>query len=194
MKAAADNATPSWLAGLREGDADAREAFAAFALPRVVAWCRRVAGPGVDAEDAAHEVLLVALDKAHALGEDPRLEAWLFAICRRVLANHRRRAWWRRWRPVTAGVENMPDRGSDPERALESRRRADLAHACLDALSVRHREVLVLYDLEERSAKEVAQMLQLSPEAVRALVMRARRSLLKAARKSGYRPEEGTSR
>jgi len=194
MKAAADNPAPTWLAGLREGDADAREAFAAYALPRVVAWCRRVAGRGVDAEDAAHEVMLVALDKAHALGDDPRIEAWLFAICRRVLANHRRRVWWNRWRPVATGVEGMPGGSADPERAVASRRRADLAHACLEALPVRHREVLVLYDLEERNAKEVAEILDLTPEAVRALVMRARRNMKKAAKKAGYRPGEGDPR
>jgi DNA-directed RNA polymerase specialized sigma24 family protein len=46
--------------------------------------------------------------------------------------------------------------------------------------------VLVLYDLEERSAAEVAAILDSSPQAVRALVMRARKKLKQAARRSGY--------
>lgn len=181
---------PVWLQGLREARPEAREAFAAEVLPRVVGWCRKMAGTRVDGEDAAHEAMLVALDRAHTLGADPRIDAWLFAICRRVLANHRRRAWVKRWVSPARGVEEMPLGGANPEQAVAARRRADLAHACLESLAPRHREVLVLYDLEERSAEEVAGILDLRPDAVRALVMRARKNLKKAASKAGYRPGE----
>lgn len=182
---------PEWLAGVREGRAEAREAFAVHALPRVVRWCRRLAGPRVDPEDAAHEVMLVALAKAPSSGPAPNVDAWLFAICRRVLANHRRRAWVRRWSAGFVGLENLSGVDRDPEQALSSGRRTELARRCLETLPPRHREVLVLYDLEERSAGEVAEILDLSPGAVRALVMRARRKLEVAARKAGYRPQEG---
>ncbi len=187
-------AEPAWLAGIREGRAEAREAFAAHALPRVVRWCRRLAGPRVDPEDAAHEVMLVALDKVTSLGPAPNVDAWLFAICRRVLANHRRRAWVQRWSAGFMGLENLSGGALDPEVALVSSRRTELARRCLDQLSRRQREALVLYDLEERSAREVGEILDLSPEAVRALVMRSRRKLKGVARKAGYRPEEEGAR
>ncbi len=181
---------PEWLPGLREGRPEAREAFAVEVLPRVVGWCRKMAGAKVDGEDAAHEVMLVALDRAHTLGANPNVNAWLFAICRRVLANHRRKAWVKRWTSPARGVEEMPLAGASPEQALGARRRADLARTCMEGLSPRHREALVLYDLEERSAKEVAELLDIKPDAVRALVMRARKNLKKAAAKAGYRPGE----
>lgn len=181
---------PVWLTGLREGRSEAREAFAAAVLPRVVGWCRKMAGARVDGEDAAHEVMLVALDRAHTLGVNPNLDAWLFAICRRVLANHRRKAWVKRWTSPARGVEEMPLVGASPEQAVAARQRADLARRCMEGLAPRHREALVLYDLEERSAKEVAEILDIEPDAVRALVMRARKNLRKAAVKAGYRPGE----
>ena len=134
----------------------------------------------------AHEVMLIALDKAPLLGPDPNIQAWLFAICRRVLANHRRRAWVRRIKDTLGGPEAFEDHGSNPEQALGARRRADLARTCLAQLSSRHREVIVLYDLEERSAREVGELLGIREDAVRALVMRARKNLKRAARKAGY--------
>jgi len=183
-----------WVVGLKQGRADAIEAFAAHSLPRVVRWCRKLGGHRIDAEDAAQEVMIVALGKAHTLGADPNLDAWLFAICRRVLANHRRKAWFQRWRTPAIGVEEMPSASVTPEQATTAYRRVELAQACLDRLSPRHREVLVLYDLEERSAKEVAEILGSSPQAVRALVMRARKKLKQVASKAGYKPETGNGR
>ncbi len=180
---------PAWLAGLREGRPQDREAFVAATLPQVVGWCNRLSGPGVDGEDVAHEVMLIALDKAHALGPEPNIQGWLFAITRRVLANYRRRAWVKRIRDTFGGPDAFVDKTSNPEQALGARQRADLARACLDQLSRRHREVLVLYDLEERSAREVGELLDIREDAVRALVMRARRNLKRAARKAGYRPD-----
>ncbi len=176
-------------AGLRAGEPDAVEAFAARAQPRVVRWCRKLGGPRIDAEDAAQEVMVVALGKIHTLGPDPNLDAWLFAICRRVLANHRRKAWFRRWQSTAVGIEERPGGGLDPERATAAHGRLQLAQACLDRLSARHREVLVLYDLEERSAQEVAAILDSNPQAVRALAMRARKKLKQAAQRAGYRPQ-----
>jgi RNA polymerase sigma-70 factor, ECF subfamily len=186
---------PAWLDGLRRGDPGAREAFAREVLPRVVSRCRRLGGVGIDAEDAAHEVLLIALDKAPRLGPDPRVEAWLFAICRRVLANQRRRAWVQHFRERFVPSEEQAAPGHDPERLLGSKQRVDLARTCLDQLPRGQREVLVLYDLEERGAREVGEMLGIHPEAVRARVMRARKNLRKIAAGLGYPPmEERTSR
>jgi RNA polymerase sigma-70 factor, ECF subfamily len=191
MTQARDDRTAAWAAGLREGPPDAIEAFAAQALPRVVRWCRKLGGPRIDAEDAAQEVMIVALGKVQTLGPDPNLDAWLFAICRRVLANHRRKAWFKRWSTPAMGVEEMASSAIDPERATGAHQRLELAQRCMDGLSPRHREVLVLYDLEERSAAEVAEIVGSNPQAVRALAMRARRKLMQVARKAGYGPEEG---
>ncbi len=179
--------------GLRQGEPDAVEAFAAQALPRVVRWCRKLGGHRIDAEDAAQEVMIVALGKVHTLGPDPNLDAWLFAICRRVLANHRRKAWFKRWSTPAIGVEERAGAGIDPEQATAARRRLAVAQDCMDGLSPRHREVLVLYDLEERSAQEVAELLGSNPQAVRALAMRARRKLKQVALKKGYGPAKDAS-
>jgi RNA polymerase sigma-70 factor, ECF subfamily len=68
---------------------------------------RTLRRPGVrerDVVDACQEVFLVVHRKLGALGEQPSIEGWIFRICRRVAAAHRRRASERRERASLAAV------------------------------------------------------------------------------------------
>jgi RNA polymerase sigma-70 factor (ECF subfamily) len=53
----------------------------------------------------------------------------------------------------------------------------------LDGVSVDHREILVLIDIEERSEREVADLLSLPIGTVRSRVHRARQAFLAVARR-----------
>lgn len=140
-------------------------------LPLVGAWCARLGGPGVDAEAAAHEVLLVALRRQGDLRPGAPVEPWAWGITIRVIRAQRRRAWLRRWLPGAT-----PDQPSDesPSRALESRRTARMVHQVLDGLSEAHREALVLCDVEERSRAEVAEILGIPEGTVKSRLRLAR--------------------
>ena len=69
--------------------------------------------------------------------------------------------------------------------SIASARAADAPAAAsemtLDALSVDHREILVLIDIEERTEREVADLLSLPVGTVRSRVHRARQSFLTVA-------------
>ena len=74
-----------------------------------------------------------------------------------MVANHRRRVWFRRWVP---GVR-LEDRVA-PERAdagIDEQDRRGRVDRVLDQLRPVHREVLVLCYLEERSVAEAAVLL-----------------------------------
>ena len=64
-------------------------------LPAVYAWCGRLGAGRIDPEEAAHDVMMLLVRKHHTV-IPAQLGAWLFGACRRVVANHRRRLWWRR--------------------------------------------------------------------------------------------------
>lgn len=141
-------------------------------LPVVLAWCERLADPGVNAEDAAHDVFEVMLDGLGGLREPGAFPAWLYGITRRVLAAHRRRAWLRRWLP--GGSTERADPRPDPVSAAERSETARRVRAAMATLSLPHREVLVLCDLEERSDSEVAAMLGIPKNTVKSRLRRAR--------------------
>jgi RNA polymerase sigma-70 factor (ECF subfamily) len=143
-------------AALRGGDHEL-DVLARAWLPLVYAWCHRLGGPGVDAEDAAHETLIIMcrrLAKVHAPEAFP---SWLFGICRRTIANHRRRAWLRRWVPG-ASTERAWS-GAGPDRSAEASEASRMVWHVLDGMPEPQREVLVLCELEERSGSEVAALL-----------------------------------
>lgn len=148
---------PSLAAAAMRGGQPELDALVKAWLPLVYAWCHRLGGPGVDAEDAAHETLIVMcrrLDRVHA---PEALPSWLFGICRRTIANHRRRAWLRRWVPG-ASTESAWS-GAGPDRSAEANQAAEVVWKVLDALPQAQREVLVLCELEERSGSEAAALL-----------------------------------
>ena len=171
------------LAAARDGDADAQDALVARALPALLAWCARLGGPRVDPEDAAHDVMIVVLARLHTLEHPERFPSWVLGITRRVLAQHRRRAWLRRWIPGVA--DEAPDWTNHPGVRAELSELSRRVHAVLSELPEAQREVLVLCDLEERSDSEVADLLQIPLGTARSRLRLARARFLSVAARHG---------
>lgn len=148
-------------------------------LPQVVQWCHRLGGPRVDAEDAAHDVLVVVLTRLDTLHEVERLDAWVYGITRKVLASHRRRAWLKRW--VPGFMPEVGDGRPSPERLSVMSEASRGVWTILNTLSDHHREVLVLCDIEERTDLEVATLLGVPLGTVKSRLRRARQRFRIAA-------------
>lgn len=170
---------------LVRGEPAAIEAFYRAFATTVLRWVIRLGGPGLDAEDVAHDVFTVALRKVSSYRTaHGSPSAWLFGITRRVVANARRRARFRRW----VGLDSVPaleQPGPGADARLDQLKRRRLVQEVLDGLSDAHREVLVLVDLESRTAPEVAEMVGISVGTVYSRVHHARKQFsegLKARR------------
>jgi RNA polymerase sigma-70 factor (ECF subfamily) len=103
-----------------------------------------------------------------------------------VLAQHRRRAFVRRWVPG-ASVERV----DDSERPAELAARQQSIHrvqALLERLPESAREVLVLCDLEERTEAEVAELLGVPKGTIKSRLHRARAKLRVEAERAGVVP------
>jgi RNA polymerase sigma-70 factor (ECF subfamily) len=161
----------SW-AEVRSAQPDAMDALFARWMGDVLQWCRRLGGPTVDPDQAAQDVYIVVLQRIHTVERPGQLPSWLFAVTRRVLAQHRRKAWVRRWVPGLA--PDGPDPRPGPSAAAGLSERARLVHALLAELPEELREVLVLCDVEERSDPEVADMLGLKVGTAKSRLRRAR--------------------
>lgn len=165
-------------------DAATRERIATALLPVVGAWCTRLGGPAVDAEEAAHDVIMTVLRRLGDLRPGSPIEPWAYGITRHVVRAHRRRAWVRRWVP-DAIVEAI---GQDPSpaRRVEMNETAAQVHRVMETLPETHREVIVLCDVEERSRAEVALMLGIPEGTVKSRLRLAREQFRRQAAALGY--------
>ena len=144
-------------------------------LPTVLGWTLRLGGPRIDAEDAAHDVFLVVFRRLPSLAEPRAFPAWLFAITRRVVAAHRRRAWVRKWWP--GNVPEQADPSPDPSDHVEQADTVMQVWTAVEQLPPHQREVLVLCDLEERPDSEAASILGVPKNTVKSRLRRARAAL-----------------
>jgi RNA polymerase sigma-70 factor (ECF subfamily) len=125
-------------------------------------------------EDATQEVFLIAYRKAGAWREWSSPRAWLFGVARRVAHDHRR-SRDRHERKLALVVELPPPRGAD--QSLEDRRRLELVAAAIATLSPERSAVYVLAELEDMSAPEIAQALDINLNTVYSRLRRARQNV-----------------
>jgi RNA polymerase sigma-70 factor (ECF subfamily) len=145
-------------------------------------WAARLGGPRVDVDDVVQEVFIIAARKLDSFRGDAKLGTWLFRITDHVVRNHRR--WWRVRRVLTPFTdrhsEQLASADIDPLETLERRTAATRAFRVLDRLPEKQRRVLVMQELEELPAEEIAELLEARVETVRVWLHRARRSFLKS--------------
>jgi RNA polymerase sigma factor (sigma-70 family) len=136
------------------------------------------------AEDILAETFAIAW-RRRALTPDPALP-WLFVICHRVIANHRRSAK-RRLRLTNRLASSRPDLGRDPAELLAERSEIGTAFARLNPAQ---REVLRLVAWDGLGAADAASVLGCTPAAFRVRLHRARRELAKHLSEAGHEPGE----
>ncbi|HEU4582142.1 MAG TPA: sigma-70 family RNA polymerase sigma factor [Polyangiaceae bacterium] len=127
-----------------------------------------------DLDDVVQEVLVVCVRRLSDI-EPERERAFLLATTSRVAANWRRTRRRRPADPVDSFDEIAEDpRARGPAEALERKRELELVQSALDEMSEQQREVFTLFELEELTAREIAEQLGLSESVVFARAQRAR--------------------
>lgn len=181
------NASAALVPAVLAGDSHARDRFVELWAADVLRWCSRLGGPGIDAEDATHDVFERALAKLHTMRDPRALPGWLYQLTRRTVGDHRRQAWLSRWIPG-ANTDRASPRPS-PEAAVADDDLARKVHEAIDALPVRLREVLVLCEIEERNAIEVADLVGVPLGTVKSRLRDARARFAKEAARRGLTPD-----
>jgi len=180
----------------------AQEDFIEQAAPfraELIAHCYRMLGSVHDAEDLVQETYLRGWRGYQMFEERAALRTWLYRIattaCLRALQNRARRVL-----PAGLGdssidpdtrldgnigahewLEPIPD-ALTPETAVTARQSIRLAvMTALQELPARQRAVLILRDVVQFSAAEVAELLETTPAAVNSSLQRARARLAEVA-------------
>lgn len=185
-----------WLARARAGDAAAFDRLLAPHRPSLHAHCYRMLGSPFDADDALQETLLAAWRGLAGFESRSTLATWLYRIathaCLRLIAQRPRRITSPEHAPplqstaelgemVTGPVwlEPWPDDGlEDPLATLQRREHVALAFvAALQHLPGTQRAVLLLREVLEFPAAEVAAMLETSVASVNSALQRAHKTM-----------------
>jgi RNA polymerase sigma-70 factor, ECF subfamily len=139
------------------------------ALPHVYGYLLSRCGQATLAEDLTAETFLAAVDAVRGAKDPPLTRSWLIGVARHKLADHwRRRARDERLRDA---LEQDPEPDDDPwDVRLDQLRASEV----LAALGPHHRLALTLRYVDGLPVAEVAEVLDRTPKATEALLVRAR--------------------
>ena len=167
------------VAGAGEGDQRAIEALFRELQPPLLRFLR--AQESRVADDLAAEVwLAVAKGISRFDGDWPDFRAWVFAIARRRLADHRRTAARRRTDVTEAAeFEQQPARDAPEQETLDKLSAQQAATLIASVLGTEQAEVVLLRVLADLDVDQVAAIMQRSPNWVRVTQHRAVRNLAK---------------
>jgi RNA polymerase sigma-70 factor (ECF subfamily) len=130
--------------------------------------------------DVCQEVFITVHRKLPEFEGRSTLRTWLYGICLRVASDHRRRAYVRRESASAEPLEDGAARtGSEPDTRAEHRA---TVRALLELLDADKRDVLVLYEIEGFTMKEVAEIVGCPLQTAYSRLHAARAQLLEAAR------------
>ncbi len=129
-------------------------------------------------DDVVQEVF-IALDRAlPRYRHDSRLTTFVYGVCvKTVLAHLRRRDRYTRMKERFSKAFVGPPDPPTPGEVVERRQAAEILQRALERLHPKHRTVWVLYEIEDMSASEVAEVIGSTEAAVRSNLRRARRDL-----------------
>jgi RNA polymerase sigma-70 factor, ECF subfamily len=191
---------------VRDGDAAAFEELVARYQNRLLTVLEHLVSNREQAEDLAQEVFLRVFRARERYEPGAKFSTWLFTIANNVASNARRSHSRRR----EVGV---PDRsnGSDsspmqldqlakaasslmPARSLDRAEQAEMVRQAVMSLSERQRMALLLSKFEGMSYQDIADTMDLSVQAIKSLLSRARvnlKEILTPYIEHGTRPEDG---
>jgi RNA polymerase sigma-70 factor, ECF subfamily len=141
---------------------------------------RRLGVPAAHVDDAAQQVFLVASRRLDTIksGYERR---YLLGIALRIASEARRALRRRNEVPIDETIGLSASEGSrQPDQALDDKRMRALLSSILDGMPDELREAFVLFELEQFTGPEVAEMLGVPLGTVSSRVRRAREAVRRA--------------
>jgi len=136
----------------------------------------------MDPEDVLQEVAIEAVNSWHTLSDEQNAGAWLVTLPRRKVARILRDQIGvaardpRRERAIKTELP-LADRRSGPVTHADRKDRLELLEQAIQRLSEDHRDVILLMKIDGLSAKEVAEQMGRTENAVHLLLSRALKRL-----------------
>lgn len=187
---------------VREDDAAAFEELMLRYQGRLVSVLAHLVGDRDQAEDLAQEVFLRVYRARKRYTPDAKFSTWLFTIANNAASNALRSRSRRREVNLNAegsrpmGVTPLEvmlqaSSGQMPARQMDKAEMRDVVRLALSALNDRQRMAVLLSKFEGMSYADIADAMDLTPQAIKSLLSRARgnlREVLQPYLEHGDRP------
>ncbi len=156
------------------GDASAARALTGRLTPRVMGHAYRLLGNHAEAEDVTQEAMLRLWNIASEWRQgEARVSTWLYRVVANLCIDRKRRA-----RNVALDSIPEPEDGrASVAETLQAKARAEALQAALDQLPDRQRQAVVLRHIEGLANPEIAEIMEITTEAVESLTARGKRTL-----------------
>ncbi len=187
---------------VREDSAAAFEELMLRYQNRVVTVLEHLVGNRDQAEDLAQEVFLRVYRARKTYHPGAKFSTWLFTIVNNVASNALRTQ--RRRREVSLGVSEseasgasplermvLASSGQMPARQVDKAEMQEIIRLAVSSLNERQRLAVLLCKFEEMSYADIAETMEMSPQAIKSLLSRARvnlREVLEPYLEHGQRP------
>ena len=164
-------------------------AMAADVRPELHRYCARLMGSVIDGEDVVQDTLLRALVALQDLEDLPPLRPWLFRVAHNRAIDLLRGRSVRNAEPLDSAPELADPANPDPLETLMRQQAVKTAVSRFAELPILQRSVVVLKDVLDESLAEIATLLELSVDAVKAHLARGRARLREINAHAGPLPD-----
>lgn len=187
---------------VRDDNASAFDEIVRRYQHRLITILEHLVGDRDQAEDLTQDVFMRVFRARKSYVPGAKFSTWLFTIANNVASNALRSRSRRREISLrcpsgsTSGTFSLEraiqaSSGSIPARQLDKAEARDIVHLALAALNERQRMAVLLSKFEEMSYADIAESMQMTPQAVKSLLSRARfnlREVLEPYIEHGSRP------
>jgi RNA polymerase sigma-70 factor (ECF subfamily) len=122
---------------------------------------RRLGVPEANVRDAMQDVFLVVHRRLPDFDGRAKITTWLFRLCMNVAKDCRRRAHLRYEVFDGPTLEQQTDPATPALEAIERRERQALVERALSRLTIEQRAVFALFELEDRTGEQIAEILMI---------------------------------
>lgn len=165
------------LVAFANGDGSAGQAIVAELGPRLFGYAARVLGDHAEAEDVVQDAMIKLWKIAPEWQQgEAKVSTWAYRVTANLCTDRLRRRKTRGQVDLDSIAEPQADQASVVEQMTE-KERADALQGALDILPDRQRQAVILRNLEGLSNPEIAQIMDISVEAVESLTARGKRAL-----------------
>jgi RNA polymerase sigma-70 factor (ECF subfamily) len=145
--------------------------------PELHRYCARVMGSVIDGEDVVQDTLVRAFVALQELDEMPPLRPWLFRIAHNRALDLLRSRAVRKAEPIDAALDVVDPASPDPVAMLMQQEAVNTAVSRFAELPTVQRSVVILKDVLDESLADIAFLLDLTVDAVKAHLARGRARL-----------------